>query len=218
MDSLFNAADLQNLSNLLNQGGNNNDSDSEEEMCSTSGRKKVGGASRHAPENPRFKVNIRRVTADDPCEESGPSNGKGDSAKTDEEDDKWAIWNKDEVPSMDTLPDDANLDPRITPEYDIMYQQSVTSEDIYLQMGGKTPSSVSCEDMLVTIQLPGEQRENVDCDLTTQHVDIRSIKYRLALPLPHPVLPHLCQATWDSDKSKLKLTLRLTREFDCVNF
>lgn len=52
-------------------------------------------------------------------------------------DSKWKIWDDSEVPTLDTLPDDASLDPRLVPEYDISYQQAVTSEDIYLQMGGK---------------------------------------------------------------------------------
>lgn len=148
------------------------------------------------------------------------TNNHGDSSsQTTPIDTKWAIWDdNDEIPMVDTITDDASLDPRTTPQYDIVYQQSVTSEDIYLQMGGKTPSSASCEEMVVTVQLPGEQRDQVDCDLTPQHVDIRAIQYRLSLPLPHPILPHLCKATWDQDKCELKLTLRLTREFDYINF
>lgn len=73
MDGLFNATDLQNLSNLLNseRGSKGDSSDSDEELCGSTGRQKAGGDSRknkQAPENPRFKVNIRRVTDDELCE------------------------------------------------------------------------------------------------------------------------------------------------------
>jgi len=35
--------------------------------------------------------------------------------------------------------------------YEILYKQSVTTEDMFLQMGNKTPSTASCEDMVVSI-------------------------------------------------------------------
>lgn len=72
--------------------------------------------------------------------------------------------------------------------------------------------------MLLTIHLPGEHKDSIDCDLCPQQLDIRSVKYRLCLPLPHPVLPHLSQANWDDDLMQLRLTLRLSREYNLLNF
>ena len=37
--------------------------------------------------------------------------------------------------------------------YDIIYKQAVTTEDMFLQMSNKTPSSVSCEDMVVSCRV-----------------------------------------------------------------
>ena len=34
--------------------------------------------------------------------------------------------------------------------YDIVHKQAITAEDMFLQMGNKTPSSASCEDMVVS--------------------------------------------------------------------
>uniref|UniRef100_A0A8D8R4W6 Protein PIH1D3 n=2 Tax=Cacopsylla melanoneura TaxID=428564 RepID=A0A8D8R4W6_9HEMI len=226
---LFNASDLQCLSNLLNPGGSNNnegESDEEEEARSGARGEVLNGG---GPENPRFKVNIRRVNkeADDDASQDNKASsacakiGGGDTTQEQpgKVDPRWTIWEKDEIPTIDSVMDqDISLDPRAMPHYDIMYQQAVSSEDIYLQMGGKTPSSVSCEDMLLTVHLPNETRSTIDCDVTTQQVQLRSVHYRLSLPLPHAVLPHLCTATWDPDTEQLKLTLRLTREFDYVNF
>ena len=45
------------------------------------------------------------------------------------------IWGTDEV----STPDDAS-DPRPLPEYDILYKQRVSTEDIYLGMRGKNES------------------------------------------------------------------------------
>lgn len=35
----------------------------------------------------------------------------------------------------------------------MIFKQAVTSEDMYLQMSGRNPSSSSCEDLLVRISL-----------------------------------------------------------------
>jgi hypothetical protein len=35
--------------------------------------------------------------------------------------------------------------------YDIVFKQAVSSEDMFLQMGNKTPSTASCEDMVVCL-------------------------------------------------------------------
>ena len=34
-----------------------------------------------------------------------------------------------------------------------MFKQAVTSEDMYLQMRGKNPSSSSCEDLVVRVKI-----------------------------------------------------------------
>ena len=44
---------------------------------------------------------------------------------------------------------DTDKNALILSRYEIIYKQAVTSEDMFLQMGNKTPSTASCEDMLV---------------------------------------------------------------------
>ena len=43
-----------------------------------------------------------------------------------------------------------------------MFKQAVTSEDMFLQMGNKTPGSASCEDMVVSFT-QGELRHEKSC-------------------------------------------------------
>jgi HSP20 family molecular chaperone IbpA len=83
-------------------------------------------------------------------------------------------------------------------------------------MGGKTTGTASCEDMVVSIQLPGETQNQVKLDVTRHRLDVRSPRYRLSLPMPHPVDPDSSRAEWLD--SVLIVTLRMQREFDFVNF
>lgn len=68
------------------------------------------------------------------------------------------------------------------------------------------------------MNLEGEVKDDVDCHLTKEHLDIRSPRYRLSMPLPHPVDTESCTAEWDADHCKLTLNLTLNREYDYVNF
>ncbi|XP_013168195.1 PREDICTED: protein PIH1D3 [Papilio xuthus] len=107
---------------------------------------------------------------------------------------------------------------RKAPEYTMNYQQSVSAEDVFLQMGPKTPSSASCENLVVRIKLPGDKKENVELTVDTKSVTIQSPQYYLKLALPHDIDPDNSKANWDSVKESLVLTLKLDREFDFVNF
>lgn len=116
--------------------------------------------------------------------------------------------------------DEELLDTRKQPEYTLTYKQSVTTEDIYLQMGLKTPATSSCEDMIVDIQLPDEtvNIDRMDLRVEVDSVHLQTPVYRLQLSLPHKVHPKKGRAEFDSDKKVLKLTLRMNRELDFVNF
>lgn len=40
-------------------------------------------------------------------------------------------------------------DPRAQPEYDMVFRQAVSAEDVYLGMGNKNPTTASCEELVV---------------------------------------------------------------------
>ena len=63
------------------------------------------------------------------------------------------IWQESEV--EEGVKYEVRDDPRMQPDYDIIYKQRLTSEELFLQMGNKTPATSSCEDMVVKIKLPG---------------------------------------------------------------
>jgi len=89
----------------------------------------------------------------------------------------------------------------------------------FAQMGGKTTATASCEDMVVTIHLDGEQsRHVIDLSLAKTQLDVRSPLYRLCLHLPHPIDPETGNAVWNKENHTLVVTLRMVREFDLVNF
>lgn len=87
-------------------------------------------------------------------------------------------------------------------------------------MTAKTAATSSCEDMIIEVLLP---EETVKIDMMYLNVEPKDVIlqtpiYRLKLPLPHTVNPKKGRAEYDSEKKILKLTLRLDRELDYVNF
>lgn len=119
-----------------------------------------------------------------------------------------------------SLLNDIDLENRCTPEYRIVYKQLVTPEDIYLQMGNKTAATASCEEMCVEILLPNEtvSIDRMELDVSSQEIDLRTPNYRLKLPLAQPIDPDRGKASWDNEKKTLRLTLRMKREYDFINF
>ena len=42
-------------------------------------------------------------------------------------------------------------DPRPQPEYDMVFRQAVSAEDVFLGMGNKNPTTASCEELVVRL-------------------------------------------------------------------
>jgi hypothetical protein len=83
------------------------------------------------------------------------------------------IWDEEEVDEGAEF--DTSDDPRMQPEYEIVYKQKVTSEDIFLQMGSKNPSTANCEDMIVKIKLPGVNKiSDIDVNVYEKFLDCRT--------------------------------------------
>ena len=58
----------------------------------------------------------------------------------------------------------------------------------------------------------------MNVDLTDKHLSVRSPKYKLGLHLPHPCDSKNGKAQWISDKEVLKITVKMKREYDFMNF
>lgn len=190
---------LKNLFDQCRDGGDSSDSDREEEegaKASTFGPgdiKPKKAEIKNSIENPLLKK---------------IENSCGDGIKSIEEFEEQQKFDED------------ILDNRKIPDYKITYKQAVTTEDIFLQMNLKTPATASCEDMIIEIFLPEETVgiDQMDLDVSENEVDLKTPIYRLKFSLPHKVLPNKGRAAYDVGKKILKLTLRMNREFDFVNF
>lgn len=112
------------------------------------------------------------------------------------------------------------LETRRAPEYRIVYKQSVTPSDIYLQMGNKTPATSSCEEMCLEILMPNEtvSIDRMELDVSSETIDLRTPNYRLKLPLCQPIDPDRGRANWNDNEKILRITLHMKREYDFINF
>ncbi|KAJ3074902.1 hypothetical protein HDU98_009871 [Podochytrium sp. JEL0797] len=114
------------------------------------------------------------------------------------------IWDVDEV--QDTLIDEH--DPRPQPEFTTKFRQNVSSEDMYLQMSGKTPSFGHCDAIVVEIQLPGTEYKQIELTVTE--------KVKLVFHFPRDVKDCEGTAKWEKDRGVLVVSavVRLRKEFN----
>ncbi|ELU12164.1 hypothetical protein CAPTEDRAFT_158550 [Capitella teleta] len=126
------------------------------------------------------------------------------------------IWASEDVNEGQEFED--IYDPRPQPEYDIVYKQAISSEDMFLGMNNKTNATSSCEDMIVKIQLADTRGSDVELDVKDKFLSCRTPKFKLGLHLPHPVDSKNGRAQWDGDKCLLTVTLQMNRAYDFVNF
>ncbi|XP_008297844.1 dynein axonemal assembly factor 6 [Stegastes partitus] len=125
------------------------------------------------------------------------------------------IWSEDEV-SEGSQYDDV-IDSRPQPEYEIILKQSVGTEDLFLGLSRKDPSSMCCEAMLVKIKLPDTKATEVVLDVKEKFLDLRTPKYKLGLHLPHPVHSQEGKAQFFSEREELEVTLLMKRPLDFIN-
>lgn len=106
------------------------------------------------------------------------------------------------------------LEHRISPDYNIIYKQTVSPEDIYLPLSNKTPATTSCEEICIEIQLPNETVDynRMVLDVRDTSVDLQTPIYRLNIPFSQPIDPDHGKAEWNDAKKMLTLTLRLKQK------
>ncbi|KAF4076627.1 hypothetical protein AMELA_G00217240 [Ameiurus melas] len=125
------------------------------------------------------------------------------------------IWDVEEVTEGTHFDDLA--DPRPQPEYEIILKQSVATEDLFLGMSQKNPSSMCCESMLVRVKLPETQASDLVLDVKERFVDLRTPKYKLGLHLPHSVCGREGTARFITERYELEITLPMNRPLDSIN-
>ena len=71
------------------------------------------------------------------------------------------IWTEQEIAiQAEERPDD-----RPEPEYDIVNQQTVGTEDVFLGLSDRDPSSAHCESIMIKVKLPNTKFAQVDLDI-----------------------------------------------------
>ena len=187
-EPLFNIAQLQ---NLLKDPDETNDS-SDDDLDVTTAQKITPGSI--------AKKHSKKSEAENPAKpiEKNPN-------------DIWDETEVDEKPIVDLS------DPRPQPEYDLNFSQNVSSEDMFLQMGYKNPSTACADNLILRIWLDVNSAKEIDLDVKPEVVDCRTGSHRLTLSLPHPIDEQNSSAKFDLDTSLLTLTLPLNRDLEFLN-
>ncbi|XP_051984889.1 protein PIH1D3 isoform X2 [Xyrauchen texanus] len=148
-----------------------------------------------------------------PAAPTGENNKEGSTAymKKNSKD----IWDEGEVTEGAHFND--ITDPRPQPEYEIVLKQSVRTEDLFLGLSRKDPSSMCCDSMLVRVKLPGTRASDLVLDVRETFLDLRTPNYKLGLHLPHPVHKQEGNARFITEREELEITLPMNRPMDCIN-
>lgn len=120
---------------------------------------------------------------------------------------KKDIWAEDEINNLQA----EKSDDRPEPEYEILYQQRVGTEDVYLGLSDLDPSSRMCQDLILKITLPNTKFKDIGLDVDPHTVRIQAPNYKLNLPLPHTVLDKQGNAKWDAAKNLLTVNLPIDK-------
>ncbi|OQR92699.1 hypothetical protein ACHHYP_03314 [Achlya hypogyna] len=126
--------------------------------------------------------------------------------------DPKAIWDEDEVGS--DAEDEEDSDDRKRPKHEILYKQDVMTEDVFLGLGDKDPSTAHCDAMVVKIVFPGHKLREIDLDVKAQKLVAQSSRLKLSTYLPYPVKHKEGKAKWDPKTDTLIVTLPIVRDDD----
>ena len=119
------------------------------------------------------------------------------------------IWDADAVNAVDDEPDDG----RPQAEYEIVYKQSVSPEDMFLGVDPERHPGVSCSDaLLLKVLLPGTKLADIELDVRATFVRVQAPKLKLKAWLPEKVDATKGNAKWDGDKETLVVTLPIVHE------
>ena len=99
---------------------------------------------------------------------------------------------------------------RQAPEYDVLYQEKIGAEDVYLGVDfEKDGSTASSEGVLVKVQLPKlRSSKGIQLDVTAYSLKLQTpTEYFVNIPLPMKVIENRARAKWDGAKKVLSISL-----------
>ena len=112
------------------------------------------------------------------------------------------IWDEKEF-----IEENIKEDGRPQPKFEVLYKQTVSTEDIYLGMSGKDVSSNSCDQLLMKIWLPNTLLKEIGVEVKDQSVHLQCPEFLLNHILPYKVDKEKSDAKWDKDKGLLAITV-----------
>jgi dynein assembly factor 6, axonemal len=121
------------------------------------------------------------------------------------------IWDVDELPTQESAA--FVQDERSSPRYEINYKQIVGTEDVFLGMSDKSPSSSDCTHLVIKIHFPGSSMKELDLDVTTNRIKAESKTHRLFTYLPQSVDSANGKAKFDAKKEVLTVVLPIIKEY-----
>lgn len=74
------------------------------------------------------------------------------------------------------------------------------------------PSSDHCGELLLKVWLPETQLKDISLDVLEDRVILQAPKYRLNVPLPHPVRKDSGNAKWDKMKGMLSVVMTIEKK------
>merc|ERR1712071_102992 len=190
--------DIVNLSNLLNPDG-----------AKPLGDPRIGGGKYatfdDAPgrPNPTANVNIAPVPA--PVE-LPPTRTVFTKPVVNADHDPNDIWNVSEF-DEETEQARANVLGKETPEYEIVYKQRVRADDVFLGLQGKQDNIMDCEDIVVKIKLPkNEKKSELDLDMKSSFLTLSSPEYFLRVDFPMKINHNKGSAAFNKATKTLSVT------------
>ncbi|XP_052047872.1 dynein axonemal assembly factor 6 [Apodemus sylvaticus] len=122
------------------------------------------------------------------------------------------IWSPEEVP--EGAEHDDIWDVREIPDYEIVFQQTVGTEDVYLGLTRKDPSTACCQELVVKIKLPNTNPSEIQIDIQEMLLDLRTPKNKLLVNFPQPVERNSAKASYIWEAETLEVRMTLQRDWD----
>lgn len=86
------------------------------------------------------------------------------------------------------------------------------TEDVFLGLSDKDPSSAHCEAMVVRIECRNHRLEDIELEVKRQKLLVLSSTLKLVLQLPYPVRHLEGHAKWDPKAQSLSVSLPIIRD------
>ena len=200
----FGISEVEGLAKML---GVDRDEELEHEFGSTLNPGTLDGKSKDEIAKPRAKIDFKvnnRDAKGGMKEELLSEDVKAKKNKNSERD----IWTEQEV----NLQSEDIHDDRVQPDFDVLHKQSIGTEDVFLGLSGKDPSSNNSDALLIKIKLPGCKLKEIEWDVKEQSVHVQSPYHVLNHILPYRVDKEKSNAKWEQKNETLSLTLPILRK------